>query len=217
MDFEWALFVESLPALARGAATTAELAFVSICGGLLLGLIGGLARVSGVVALNALALALVTLLRGVPLLVTMLFFYYGLPSLGLLMEAKTVAILALSLTNGAYVTEIVRAGIQSIDRGQMRAARSLGMGWPLAMRRIVLPQALRRVLPPIGNEAITLLKNTALVSVIAIPDLLRAGTDIMTWQANTFSPFAGVALMYLMMTLPLVWLVARLESRWRVA
>ena len=81
----------------------------------------------------------------------------------------------------------------------------------------MLPQALRRVLPPIGNEAITLLKNTALVSVIAIPDLLRAGTDIMTWQANTFSPFAGVALMYLLMTLPLVFLVSRLEARWRVA
>ncbi|MBU8544609.1 MULTISPECIES: amino acid ABC transporter permease [Roseomonadaceae] len=217
MDFEWDLFVESLPTLAAGAVTTAQLAIVSIIIGLLIGLVGGLARVSGLAALNGVALFYVTLLRGVPLLVTMLFLYYGLPSLGLLLEAKAVAILALSLTNGAYVTEIIRAGIQSIDRGQMRAARSLGMGWGLAMRRIVLPQALRRVLPPIGNEAITLLKNTALVSVIAIPDLLRAGTDIMTWQANTFSPFAGVALMYLAMTLPLVWLVARLESRWRVA
>ncbi|MGX9966325.1 amino acid ABC transporter permease [Roseomonas sp. F4] len=217
MDFEWDLFVESLPTLAAGAITTAQLAIVSIVIGLAIGLVGGLARVSGFAPLNAVAVFYVTLLRGVPLLVTMLFLYYGLPSLGLLLEAKAVAILALSLTNGAYVTEIVRAGIQSIDRGQMRAARSLGMGWALAMRRIVLPQALRRVLPPIGNEAITLLKNTALVSVIAIPDLLRAGTDIMTWQANTFSPFAGVALMYLAMTLPLVWLVARLESRWRVA
>lgn len=217
MDFEWDLFVESLPTLASGAVTTAQLAIVSIVIGLAIGLVGGLARVSGFAPLNAVAVFYVTLLRGVPLLVTMLFLYYGLPSLGLLLEAKAVAILALSLTNGAYVTEIVRAGIQSIDRGQMRAARSLGMGWALAMRRIVLPQALRRVLPPIGNEAITLLKNTALVSVIAIPDLLRAGTDIMTWQANTFSPFAGVALMYLAMTLPLVWLVTRLESRWRVA
>ncbi|WP_439596769.1 amino acid ABC transporter permease [Falsiroseomonas sp.] len=217
MDFEWDLFVDSLPTLAAGAATTAQLAFVSILIGLVIGLFGGLARVSGIAALNVPAVFYVTLLRGVPLLVTLLFLYYGLPSLGLLLEAKVVAILALSLTNGAYVTEIVRAGIQSIDRGQLRAARSLGMGWPLAMRRIILPQALRRVLPPIGNEAITLLKNTALVSVIAIPDLLRAGTDIMTWQANTFSPFAGVALMYLAMTLPMVWLVARLESRWRVA
>jgi polar amino acid transport system permease protein len=217
MDFEWSLFVQSLPALARGAATTAELALSGMSLGLIIGLFGGLARVSGVRALRALALGYATFMRGVPLLVTLLFLYYGMPSLGLLLEAKTVAIVALAITNGAYVTEIVRAGIQSIDRGQMRAARSLGMDWPLAMRRIILPQALRRVLPPIGNEAITLLKNTALVSVIAIPDLLRAGTDIMTWQANTFSPFAGVALMYLLMTLPLVFLVARLEARWRVA
>jgi His/Glu/Gln/Arg/opine family amino acid ABC transporter permease subunit len=217
MDFEWPLFVQSLPALARGAATTAELAFVSILIGLVIGLFGGLARVSGSRLLSGFALGYATFMRGVPLLVTLLFLYYGMPSLGLLLEAKTVAIVALSITNGAYVTEIVRAGIQSIDRGQLRAARSLGMGWALAMRRIVLPQALRRVLPPIGNEAITLLKNTALVSVIAIPDLLRAGTDIMTWQANTFSPFAGVALMYLLMTLPLVFLVSRLEAKWRVA
>jgi polar amino acid transport system permease protein len=217
MDFEWSIFVAALPALARGAATTAELAAVSILLGLVVGVMGGLARVSGIRALNLAAIAYTTLMRGIPLLVTLLFLYYGLPSLGLLLEAKTVAIVALSITSGAYVTEIVRAGILSVDRGQMRAARSLGMGWVLAMRRIVLPQALRRVLPPIGNEAITLLKNTALVSVIAIPDLLRAGTDVMTWQANTFSPFAGVALMYLMMTLPLVALVARLEARWRVA
>jgi polar amino acid transport system permease protein len=217
MDFEWPIFVAALPALARGAATTAELAAVSILLGLVIGVFGGLARVSGMRVLNVAAIAYTTLMRGIPLLVTLLFLYYGLPSLGLLLEAKTVAIIALSVTNGAYVTEIVRAGILSVDRGQMRAARSLGMGWALAMRRIVLPQALRRVLPPIGNEAITLLKNTALVSVIAIPDLLRAGTDVMTWQANTFSPFAGVALMYLMMTLPLVALVARLEAKWRVA
>lgn len=217
MDFEWPIFVAALPALARGAATTAELAALSILLGLCIGVLGGLARVSGIGVLNAAAIAYTTLMRGIPLLVTLLFLYYGLPSLGLLLEAKTVAIVALSVTNGAYVTEIVRAGILSVDRGQMRAARSLGMGWALAMRRIVLPQAIRRVLPPIGNEAITLLKNTALVSVIAIPDLLRAGTDVMTWQANTFSPFAGVALMYLAMTLPLVLLVARLEARWRVA
>lgn len=217
MDFEWEIFVAALPSLARGAMTTAELAAMSIVFGLAIGLFGGLARVSGLRALNAAAITYTTLMRGIPLLVTLLFLYYGLPSLGLLLEAKTVAVLALSITNGAYVTEIVRAGILSVDRGQMRAARSLGMGWPLAMRRIVLPQAIRRVLPPIGNEAITLLKNTALVSVIAIPDLLRAGTDVMTWQANTFSPFAGVALMYLAMTLPLVFLVSRLEARWRVA
>ena len=124
MDFEWPLFVQSLPALARGAATTAELAFVSILIGLVIGLFGGLARVSGSRLLSGMALGYATFMRGVPLLVTLLFLYYGMPSLGLLLEAKTVAIVALSITNGAYVTEIVRAGIQSIDRGQLRAARS---------------------------------------------------------------------------------------------
>jgi polar amino acid transport system permease protein len=144
-----------------------------------------------------------------------LFLYYGLPSIGILLSSFTVAIIALSITTGAFVTEIVRAGIESIDRGQMRAAKSLGMSWVLGMRHVVLPQALRRVLPPLTNEAITLIKSTALVSVIAIPDLLRAGTDIMTWKANTFSPFIGVALIYLCMTLPLVTLNSWLESHLR--
>ena len=217
MDFDLDLFLRSLPALLRGARTTAWLAAASIGIALVIGVLGALARVSGLRVLDGAMLAYVTLMRGVPLLVTLLFLYYGLPSLGLLLDAPTVGIAALSLTSGAYVTEIVRAGIQSVDAGQMKAARALGMSQALAMRRIVLPQALRRVLPPLTNEAITLLKNTALVSVIAIPDLLRAGTDIMTWSANTFSPFAGVALIYLAMTLPLVALNGWLERRWRPA
>ena len=142
-----------------------------------------------------------------------MFLYFGLPSIGILLSAFAVSIIAFSINNGAYVTEIVRSGIESIDKGQMRAARSLGMSYGLAMRRIILPQVVRRVLPPITNEAITLVKNTALVSTIALPDLLRAGLNVMTWKANTFSPFAGVALMYMMMTLPLMWLVSRIEKR----
>lgn len=214
MDFDFALFLASLPALLRGAVTTLWLAAAAIVLAMVIGVLGGLARVSGLRALSVAALLYTTIMRGVPLLVTLLFLYYGLPSMGILLDAPTVGITALAITSGAYVTEIVRAGIQSIDRGQMRAARALGMSNGLAMRRIVLPQALRRVLPPLTSEAITLLKNTALVSVIAIPDLLRAGTDIMTWRANTFSPFAGVALIYLAMTLPLVAFNSWLESRW---
>jgi His/Glu/Gln/Arg/opine family amino acid ABC transporter permease subunit len=216
MDFEFSLFVQSLPALLRGALTTAELAVVSIIIGTMIGTAAGIARVSGQPMLMWLVAGYVTLMRGVPLLMTLLFLYYGLPSAGLKLDAFTVAIIALSVTSGAYICEIVRAGIQSIDSGQMRAARSLGMSWAGAMRRIILPQAMRRVLPPITNEALTLLKNTALVSTIALADLLRAGMEVMTWQANTFSPFAGVALIYLLLTLPLVWLNARLEQRYRI-
>jgi His/Glu/Gln/Arg/opine family amino acid ABC transporter permease subunit len=216
MDFEFGLFVKSLPALLSGAWMTAELSVLSIAAGLVIGLIGGLARVSRVATIRAMASVYVTLMRAMPLLVTLLFLYYGLPSAGLQLDAFTVALLALSVSSGAYLTEIVRAGIQSIDPGQMRAARSLGMSYGRAMQRIILPQAIRSVLPPITNEAITLLKNTSLVSTIALTDLLRSGLEVMTWQANTFSPFAGVALFYLLMTLPLLWLNSFLERRMRL-
>lgn len=217
MDFNTKIFLATLPSLAKGCEVTLRLAVVSMALALAIGTIGGLARVSKQPLLHAGAAAYVTVIRGVPLLMTLLFLYYGLPSVKVVLSGTTVGIIALSLTSGAYVTEIVRAGIESIDRGQMRAARSLGMPYLLAMRRIIVPQAFRRVLPPLTNEAITLLKNTALVSVIAISDLLRAGTEAMTWQANTFSPFAGVALFYLAMTLPLIGLNGWLERRLRIA
>lgn len=216
MDFNWEIFIEGLPALLKGAWITAQLTLVSMTLGLLIGLFGGLARISKHLAVRSVAGFYVTLMRGVPLLVTLMFLYYGLPSAGIQLTAFTVGIAALSITNGAYITEIIRAGIESIDPGQMRAARSLGMSYPLAMRRIILPQTVRRVLPPITNEAITLLKNTSLVSTIAISDLLRSGLEIMTWKANTFSPFAGVALLYLAMTLPLLSVARYLEQRYKV-
>ena len=216
MDFDLELFVKSLPALAQGARVTLELTLVSVALGFAIGLLMGLARVSRSRVLRYASTLFVVVFRGIPLLVTLMFLYYGLPSLGIQLTAYTVGILALSVTNGAYVTEIIRAGIRSIDPGQMRAARSLGMSYGLAMRRIILPQAIRRVLPPITNESITLLKNTALVSTIALTDLLRTGVEIMTWKANTFSPFAGVALMYLCMTLPMQALNTWLERKYRM-
>lgn len=216
MDFELKLFLESLPALLEGALMTAKLTAISATLGLIIGITLGLFRVSGNVMLRVFSVAYVTLFRGLPLLVTLLFLYYGLPSVGVQLSAFAVAIIALSVTNGAYTTEIVRSGIQSIEPGQMRAARSLGMSYSLAMRRIVLPQALRRVLPPITNEAITLLKNTALVSTIALTDLLRVGMNIMTWKANTFSPFAGVALFYLIMTISMQAFNVWIERRYRM-
>jgi His/Glu/Gln/Arg/opine family amino acid ABC transporter permease subunit len=216
VDFEWSIFVISLPALWKGAVITMQLALVSIVIAIVIGILGGVARLSKRRPVAVFMLIYVTVMRGVPLLVTLLFLYYGLPSAGIQLDAFTVAIIALSVTNGAYITEIVRGSIQSIDRGQFRAARSLGMSYAMAMRRIILPQAIRRVLPPMTNESITLLKNTSLVSTIALGDLLRSGLEVMTWKANTFSPFAGVALFYLALTLPLIWLNGYLERRYRV-
>jgi polar amino acid transport system permease protein len=216
MDFQWDIFVEAIPALLGGAWLTIQLTIVSVVIGLTLGLFVALGRVSANSVTSTLAVIFTTAMRGIPLLVTLMFLYYGLPSVGIQLSAFAVAVIALAVTNAAYVAEIIRAGIQSIDQGQMRAARSLGMSYGLAMRRIILPQVVRRVLPPITNESITLLKNTALVSTIALSELLRSGLEIMTWKANTFSPFAGVALIYLMMTLPMIWFVSRLEKRFAI-
>lgn len=216
MDFSFPIFLEAIPSLFQGMLVTAKIAILSALLGLVLGTAGGLARVSRHRWLSAPALSYVTLLRAIPVLVTLLFLYYGLPSAGVMLEATTVAVIALGLTNGAYLSEILRGGIESIDPGQMRAARALGMSYPLAMRRVVLPQAARRVLPPMTNEFISLVKNTSLVSTVAISDLLRAGMDFMSWQANTFSPFVGVALGYLILTLPLIAVNAWLERRYRV-
>ena len=216
MDFQFDIFLESFPALLKGAVVTIELTLISVVLGLLIGLAGALGRISSNMAIRGFTSCYITLMRAVPLLLTLMFLYYGLPSAGIDLSAFTIAIIALSVTNGAYVTEIIRAGIESIDRGQMRAARSLGMSHSLAMRRIILPQVVRRVLPPITNEAITLLKSTALVSTIALSDLLRSGLEVMTWKANTFSPFAGVALIYLILTLPMIWLLGWLEKKFTI-
>lgn len=216
MDFNLAVFLEAIPSLLKGMVVTAKIAGLAALLGLMLGTAGGLARVSRRRWLRLPALAYVTLMRATPVLVMLLFLYYGLPSAGVLMDATTVGVIALGLANGAYISEILRGGIESIEPGQMRAARALGMSYPLAMRRVVLPQAARRVLPPMTNEWISLIKNTSLVSTVAISDLLRAGMDIMSWKANTFSPFVGVALGYLLLTLPLIAANAWLERRYRV-
>jgi len=216
MDFSWNIFLLAIPSLLQGMLTTAKIASLAALTGLVLGVAGGLARVSTHSYLSVPAWFYVVLLRATPVLVTLLFLYYGLPSANILLDATTVAVIALGVTNGAYMSEILRGGIQSIDPSQMRAARALGMSYPLAMRRIVLPQAARRVLPPITNELISLVKNTSLVSTVAISDLLRAGMDFMSWKANTFSPFAGVALGYLILILPLLAVNSWLETRYRV-
>lgn len=216
MDFEWNIFVQALPALIEGAWITVVLSSAAIALATVIGLIGGLARSWGNRHLDAVVGGYVTIIRGTPLLVSLLFAYYGLPSIGLLLEAYTVAIVVLAINHGAFITEAFRAGIESIERGQYLASRALGMTKGQTMIYIILPQAIKRILPPLTNETINLLKNSALASTIAVSELLRAGLEVMTWKANTFSPFFGVALIYLILTLPLIWLGNNLERRYAV-
>jgi len=159
----------------------------------------------------------VELFRGTPLLVQIIFIYYALPQLlGVNLPGMTAAVLALSLNSGAYISEIFRAGIQSIDTGQMEAARSLGMSYPQGMRYVVLPQAVRRVLPPLTNEAIALLKDSSLISVIGMAELTRAGQELSSQLAIPLVVWPVVALFYLAITFPLTRLAALLERKWRV-
>ncbi|MBM3714093.1 MAG: amino acid ABC transporter permease, partial [Actinobacteria bacterium] len=169
-------------------------------------------RVTRTKVLSQLMIVYVDLFRGTPLLMQIIFVYYALPYLGINLPAPVAGIVALSLNSGAYVSEIFRAGIESIERGQMEAARSLGMSYAQAMRYIIIPQTIKRVLPPLTNEFVALIKDSSLLSVIAISELLRTAREMMTWKLNP-SSLTAAALIYLIITLPLTRLVNRMEQK----
>jgi arginine/lysine/histidine/glutamine transport system substrate-binding and permease protein len=203
------------PVLLRGVGWTVQLTLLALLFGIPIGLIGALARLSRFRPLSLIAALYVEVIRGTPLLVQIFFIYFVLPKIGISLPEFATAIVALSVNTGAYVTEIFRAGIQSIDVGQMEAARSLGMTYGLAMRLVVLPQAFRRVLPPLTNEAIALLKDSSLVSIMGMTELTRTGQELASRFAQPMAIWPAVALLYLALTLPLTRLAYLLESRWQ--
>jgi His/Glu/Gln/Arg/opine family amino acid ABC transporter permease subunit len=202
--------------LLRGLALTVRLTTMSLLCGLPLGLLIGLARITKFRPLAWVAGLYVEFMRGTPLLVQIFAIYFVLPTVGLNLPPFPCALVAFSLNAAAYLAEIFRAGIQSIDVGQMEAAQSLGMTYGLAMRLVILPQAIRRVIPPLTNEAIALLKDTSLVSVIAISELTRTGSELASRLADPLRVWPLVALLYLAMTFPLTRLTHTLERRWEV-
>ncbi|WP_461393464.1 amino acid ABC transporter permease, partial [Deferrisoma sp.] len=181
--------------LTKGLWTTLWISFFSGVLGLVLGLVTGLARISKNPTLKGLAVFYVELIRGTPLLVQIFIFYFFIGTV-LSLDRIVAGILALAVFAGAYTAEIVRAGIQSIPRGQMEAARSLGMTLFQAMRYIILPQAFKRILPPLAGQFISLIKDSSLVSVIAITDLTKAGREVITSTFATFEIWFTVAALY---------------------
>lgn len=172
MNFE--IMKESLPLLLAGAGITVEITAASVGLGLAIGVVVSLIRLCGIRALRVLGDIYVTFLRGTPLLVQIFLVYFALPALiHHRVDAYVAAISACSINSGAYVAEIFRGGIESIDKGQMEAGRSLGMTWWQTMRHIILPQAFKRIIPPLGNEFIAMLKDSSLVSVIGFEELTR--------------------------------------------
>lgn len=201
------VIVEALPNLLQGAIVTLKLTIISISLGLICGSLIGIARLSPLFYLRFIARAYVDFFRGTPLLVQIFMIYFGLPAIlqkfGLTFsfDRLVAAIIALSLNNAAYNAEIVRAGIQSIDRGQTEAAQSLGLKPVQIMRLIIFPQAFRRMLPAFANQFISLLKDTSLVAVIGYEELFRRGQLVVASNYRSFEIYAIVALIYLVMTL----------------
>lgn len=198
--------------LVMGLLVTLEISIYSIFFAIIIGVMTGLARISANPFLKKLAIFYIEVIRGTPLLVQIFIFYFFIGTVFNL-DRMTAGVAALSCFTGAYIAEIVRAGIQSVHRGQMEAARSLGMSYPKAMILVILPQAFRRTLPPMAGQFISLIKDSSLVSVISITDLTKAGREVV---ASTFSPFEvwfTVAALYLVLTSALSYLVQLLEKK----
>lgn len=212
--FDFSIITRSLPLLLKGALITVQITLLSVLLGMFFGLFIGMAHLAKFRLLKVLSGIFVNFIRGTPLLVQIFIIYFAIPALiGKRIEPFLAAVIACSINSSAYVAEIFRAGIQSIDKGQMEAGRSLGMSWVQTMRYIILPQAFRRVIPPLGNEFIILLKDSSLVSVIGFEELTRQGQLIIARTYATFEIWTTVAVIYLVMTFTISRLVKFLERR----
>jgi polar amino acid transport system permease protein len=207
-------YLDILAFVPDGILATLEVTVVSIVFALILGLLAGLGRIAKTKPINLIATVYVEVIRGIPLLVQIFYIYFALGPI-LHMKGPTSAIAAMSICYGAYMGEIFRAGIQSIPKGQMEAALALGLSRWQAMRRIILPQTIKVVLPPVGNEFIALLKDSSLVSILAVADLLRRGREYASKTFYYFETYTVVALVYLVLTLFFSKLVGLMEERLR--
>lgn len=211
--FRLDILIDYWPLILKGTFTTIKFSLISVGLGTILGLFLCFLRLSKLKLCNFLNLIYINIFRGTPALVQILIFHFAvLPSIGKF-PAAVSGVLALSLNSGAYISEIFRAGIVSVDRGQMEAARSLGMTYTQAMRYIILPQAFKRVVPPLGNVFISMLKDSSLVSTISIQELAFTGSLISETTLRVWETWLIVAGIYLVLTLFLSRGVSTLETR----
>ena len=211
-DFE--LIEQSLPYLIQGALITIEITLMAVGIGFFIGLFAGIARICRIKALRIIATIYADCIRGTPLLVQIFLIYFALPMLiHTQINPFVAAVTACAINSGAYVSEIFRAGIQAIDQGQFEAGHSLGLSWWQTMYYIILPQAFHNILPPLGNEFITMLKDSSLVSVIGFEELTRRGQLIIAQTYASFEIWMTVAALYLIMTLAIAKFVSFMEHK----
>jgi len=203
---------EFMPILLQGAWLTILVTLGSLLLSTVLGLVWAIMRVSGIPLLANMSAAIINLLRGIPIIVILFFLYFVMPDVGISLSALQAGILGLGIAYSAYQAENFRAGIEAVDPGQLEAARAMGMSWGLMMRRVVLPQAVKIVLPPYGNIMIMMLKDSSQASTITVAELALQGKLIATSTFQNATVFTLVALIYLVMCVPLILLVRHLEK-----
>ena len=202
-----------LPILLQGLKFTILVTLGSLALSTVLGLVWALMRVSGVAWLAFIAKVIVNTLRGIPILVQLFYIYFVFPEFGVALTALQASIIGLGIAYSAYHSENFRAGIEAIDHGQIEAAQSIGMGWFLMMRRVILPQAIKVILPPYGNIMIMMLKDSSQASTITVAELTLQGQILASSTFKNMTVYTLVALLYLSMSLPLIAFVGWLERR----
>ena len=214
MDVNFELMQSAFPLLIAGACITVEITALTVFFGMIIGICVSLVRMSDFKILRWMGNVYVDFIRGTPLLIQIFLVYFALPSIiGHRVDAYFAAISACSINSGAYMAEVFRGGIQSIDIGQMEAGRSLGMTWWQTMRYIILPQAFKRIIPPLGNEFIAMLKDSSLVSVIGFEELTRRGQLIIARTYASFEIWMAMAIIYLILTFTVARLTGLLERK----
>lgn len=215
--FRWGALIPYLPMFGWGLLVTFEVSIVAEALAIAIGLIAGMIRVSRLRIPRMVAIAYIDFFRGVPLLVTLVWLYYGVSLLlHIDISAFTAGITGLGVTYGAFLAEVFRAGIQAIPKGQIEAAHSLGLSRYRTMRHVILPQAFRIIFPPLANSFIGMLKDSSLVAILSVTDLMRVGMIVAADTFRAFEAYTFVAVVYYALTLVTARIVARLERRFAV-
>jgi putative glutamine transport system permease protein len=210
---DWSVLGENAGALAQGLLITLEVSALALILALVLGVLVATLRVAPVRALRRAGTAYVEFLRNIPLLVQLFFLFFALPSIGIRLDAFVCGVLALGVYTSAFVAEAIRSGIAAVPGGQLEAGLSSGMGYATAMRLIVLPQAIAKTIPPLGNTTLNLIKNSSLVSTVSVLDILGTANLLGARSFQYVPMFVGAAICYLILTLPTAFVVNLLEKR----
>ncbi|MGM0942546.1 MAG: amino acid ABC transporter permease [Bacillota bacterium] len=214
VEFNWLQVIDFLPELVTGLYYTLLISVVGLAIGFILGGVFGLGRIANNKVIKGISTVYVEIIRGTPVLVQAIWIYFALPLIiGFEIESIIAGVIVIALNSGAYIAEIVRGAVQSIDRGQAEAGRSLGLNHSQTMRYIIWPQAFKRMIPPLGNQFIISIKDTSLLSVILVPELIFQGRLIAANHFNAVEIYTTVAVFYLAITLTLSFILRVIERR----